>query len=144
MTKDSNDKQLNSNGDRRGMSPNSRKNLEKRSLKGNNNAKSLTITTTIRGMLDEPCPERWLHAEDKNKGLTWRQAIAGTILAGAVAGKPGIISELLDRLEGKVSQPISGDKENPIQVEIDAKGKLISAINRLAARAGETEDTKKP
>lgn len=111
MAEKSSEKQLNKNGDRRGMSPQSRINLENGRKNGKGKSKDFTITSTMRGMLDEPCPERWLNVEDKGKGLTWRQAIAKTILSGAVAGKPGIIGELLDRLEGKVVQPVAGDGE---------------------------------
>lgn len=119
MAKDLTKKKLNKNGDSRGMSPASRRNLEDgRNKEGRKTEKELSITSTMRGMLDELCPERWLHVEDKGKGLTYRQAVAKTILNGAVAGKPGIISELLDRLEGKVTQPIGGDEENPLVVQV--------------------------
>jgi hypothetical protein len=144
MVDKNSDIQLNSHGDMRGMSPNSRKNLEKRNLKGNNNAKSLTITSTIRSMLDDLCPERWLPVEDKDKGLTYRQAIAKTILNAAVSGKPGIISELLDRLEGKVVQPIGGEGGQPIEVNIGYRDKILSAISRQAEGSGEREDNQEP
>ena len=51
---------------------------------------------------------------------------------------------LCDRYLGKPSQPISGEGGGPIKVEHDAKPKLISAINRLASRAGATEGDTKP
>jgi len=39
---------------------------------------------------------------------------------------------------------LAGEGGGPIEVkEIDAKGKLISAINRLATRAGEAEAARK-
>ena len=113
------EKQLNRNGDKRGMSPNSRKNLEKRNLKGNNNAKGLTITSAIRVMLDEPCDERWLHIEDKGKKITWRQALAKSLLAHAVQGKQGAVSELLDRIEGKVTQPVAQEGTVTLLVKYD-------------------------
>jgi hypothetical protein len=125
--------QLNRNGNRRGMSPKSRKNLEK-GRQGNNHAKKdYSITRIVKEMIDDPAEERFLDVQDKDKGLTWRQAIALRMLRDGVGGKYG---ELLDRIEGKVAQPISGDKDNPLQVEVDAKGKLISAISRLASRTG--------
>jgi len=67
--------QLNRKGNRRGMHrhPNSMKNLEKRNLKGNSNAKKdYSITRIIKEMLDDPAEERWLEVEDKGKDLTWR------------------------------------------------------------------------
>lgn len=111
--------QLNKNGDHRGMSPQSRKNLENGRKNGKGKLQGPSITITMRGMLDEPCPERWLHVEDKGKGLTWRQAIAKTILSGAAMGKPGIIGELLDRLEGKVTQPVTSEGEITLRVKYD-------------------------
>jgi len=98
---------LNGNGDRRGMNPKSRENLEKRNLNGNNHAsKDYSITSAVRKIIDEPVEERWLHVEDKGKGITWRQAIAKSLLVHALQGKQGAVSELLDRLEGKVPAPV--------------------------------------
>ena len=97
--------QLNSKGDRRGMSQNSLNNLHPR-LKGNNHAsKDYSITRIIKTMLDDPAEERWLEAEDKHKQFTWRQAIAKRILIEAARGNAKVTGELLDRLEGKVTQP---------------------------------------
>ena len=126
------------------MSPNSQKNLGK-GRKGNNHAKKdYSITRIIKEMLDDTCPERWLEVEDKHEGLTWRQAIAKRLLIEAVRGNAKVSSELLDRLEGKVSLPVTGELGKPIQVEIDGKGKLISLLNRLAARQGPAEGDKQP
>ena len=109
-------KQLNKNGDKRGMSQNSLKNLHPR-LKGNNHAsKDYSITRIVKEMLDQPAEERWLEAEDKHKEFTWRQAIAKRILIEATRGNAKVTGELLDRLEGKVTQPIGGDKENPVYI----------------------------
>lgn len=124
--------ELNKNGDRRGMSQNSLKNLHPR-LKGNKNAnKDYSITRIIKEMLDDPASERWLEVEDKGKELTWRQAIAKRILIEAVKGNAKVTSELLDRLEGKVTQPIGGEGGEPIKTEIivssDTAKKLTKAI----------------
>jgi hypothetical protein len=129
--------QLNKNGDKRGMSLNSQKNL--RGFQGIGNPKNnfakkeLSITRKQREMLPLPCPYA--------KGKTWLEWLAerGMALAGENAT---FYKELLDRLEGKVPQPIAGDKENPLQVNINAKSELLNAINRLAARAAEAEDSK--
>lgn len=109
------------------MSPRSRVNLENGRKNGKGKPKDFKITATLRAMLEELCPERWLHVEDKGKGLTYREAIAKTILNGAVSGKPGIISELLDRLEGKVALPVGGVDGEAIHVvhewvTVDADG----------------------
>ena len=98
-------KQLNRNGNKRGMSPNSRKNLDE-GRKGNNHAKKdYSVIRIVKEMLDQPAEERWLEVEDKGKGTSWRQAIAKRILIEATRGNAKVTSELLDRLEGKVTQP---------------------------------------
>lgn len=100
--------QVNKNGDRRGMSPSSLKNLHPR-LKGNNHAKAIKITAAMREMIDQPCDERWLEIEDKVKGLTWSQAIAKRMLIESTRGNAKMTSEVLDRLEGKITQPLTGE-----------------------------------
>lgn len=110
--------ELNRSGNRRGMSQNSLKNLHPR-LKGNNHAKKdYSITRIIKEMLDEPAPERWLEVDDKGQQLTWRQAIATRILLEAVKGNAKVTSELLDRLEGKVVQPVGGEGGEPITLRV--------------------------
>jgi len=94
------------------------------------------LDKNAEGLSPEMRKKLGLKAGDKK---TWRQLVAKAILCGAAMGKPQLVQELLDRLEGKVLQTaeIAGVRGQPLQVEIDAKGKLISAINRLAARMGE-------
>ena len=90
----------------KGKHPNSLKNLEKgRFKKGEVSnprgrpAKELCITSILREQLGEPCP----YAE----GKTWAEWIARRALE--LAGEnPAYYRELLDRLEGKVVQPIEG------------------------------------
>lgn len=123
MAKNSTEKQLNRNGNRRGMSPNSQKNLG-RGRKGNNHAKKdYSITRIIKEMLDEPADERWLEVGDKNQGLTWRHAIAKRLLIEAVRGNARVATELLDRLEGKVSQPLETPPGKPFEVKVIEKVK---------------------
>ena len=52
------------------------------------------------------------------------------------------LSLLFERTEGKVTQPIGGEGGKPIEVLIDYRGKMLSAISRHANRSGEGEDTK--
>ena len=95
--------ELNANGNKRGMNSNSRKNLEK-GRQGNNFAgKDYSITRVVREMIDNKAEERFLDVPDKGKGLTWREAIALRMLRDGVCGK---YNELLERLEGKVTQPV--------------------------------------
>ena len=94
--------QLNQSGNKRGLSPNSRKNLELGHKPNRRTAKDYSITRIIKEMIDLPADERWLEVDDKGKQLTWRQAIAKRILIEAVRGNVAVNVELLDRLEGKV------------------------------------------
>jgi len=102
--------ELNKRGDRRGMhhNPNSLKNLENyRSQPHNNNAKKeYSVAPILREMANEIADDRFLEACDKGKGLTWRQATALRIWRDAVRGK---YTELLERVDGRVTLPVSGE-----------------------------------
>ncbi len=89
---------------------------------GNKNGrprKDLSIISIVKSVIDQPADERWLDICDKGKGLSWRQAIAKALLVGAVKGHPVLMKELLDRLEGKVVQPIGGENGQPIKAEVN-------------------------
>ena len=95
---------LNSRGDKRGMSPNSRENLRKGGFKkggvGNplgRPRKEICITDILREQLGQPCP----YAPDK----TWAEWLAKRALELA-SKNPTYFRELMDRVEGKVAQPI--------------------------------------
>lgn len=100
-------KQLNRNGDERGMSPNSQKNLGKGRLGNNHAKKEVSITRIQRGMMGQSCPYAI--------GKTWAEWLAERGLALA-AENARYYCELLDRLEGKVTLPLGGDKENPVYI----------------------------
>lgn len=117
------DKKLNKAGDKRGLSPSSRDNLLLGRKTNHRTKKDYSITRIVKSMLDEQAVERWLEVEDKNKQLTWRQAIAKRVLIEAVKGNAKVTSELLDRLEGKVTQPIAGEGEFTFRVVYDNDGK---------------------
>ena len=77
---------------------------------GNPNAKGrppneLSITSIQRQMLTEPCPYA--------AGKTWAQWLAkrGMELAGE---NPRYYCEIMDRLEGKVTQPIEGQIDSEV------------------------------
>jgi len=111
----------------RGKHPNSLANLKtgkegwQKGQSGNpkgRTSKAACITSLIREMLDQPIEE--------GKPETWRQAIAKAILIGAVTGNPAITKELLERLEGRVTQPIEGgieitDARNLSEEELDKR-----------------------
>ena len=107
------------------MSPNSQKNLGK-GRKGNNHAKKdYSITRIMKEMLDQPAEERWLSVEDKGQKVTYRQAIAKTILVEAVRGNAKIIGEVLDRLEGKVDTTLAlaNRDDKPLKILFVPAGK---------------------
>ena len=97
------EKKLNKNGDRRGFSENSRKNLALGRKTNHRTQKDYSITRILKSMADDPAPERWLEVEDKGKGFTYRQAAARRIWLDVIRGNAKVTCELLDRLEGCLS-----------------------------------------
>ena len=72
--------------------------------------KDLTLTSIIKDLLEKPCPH------DSSK--TWRYALAEQWLEQCYRGNPQLIKELIDRLEGKVVQPLGGEGGGPIRFVI--------------------------
>ncbi|MFW6105166.1 MAG: hypothetical protein ACOC7P_01130 [Chloroflexota bacterium] len=103
---------------KRGEHPNSKKNLEKGKFKKGEVSnpkgrprKELCITSILREKLNEPC--------DKDPSKTWAEWLA--LRALELAGEnPTYYKELLDRVEGKVTQPIGSAPDMPIITEIVA------------------------
>ena len=124
---------LNSKGNKRGMTPNSRKNLEKGGFKKGEVAnplgrppKELCITDILREQLGTPCP----YAPDK----TWAEWLARKALELA-SKNPVYFRELLDRVEGRVAQPIQQDitsKTLNITVMVESE-KTKDLVNRVLA-----------
>jgi len=95
------------------MHPNSLKNLSKGvSYKPgqSGNPSGLSIVIRLRHKLQEPCPF-------DPQGRTWFDAISEAAMRQALT-QPRAMETLLDRLEGKVSQPISGDSDNPLLIKL--------------------------
>lgn len=72
---------------------------------------------------------------------TYAQLIAERAVHDAVAGKPEARALVWERTEGKVLQPIGGDPEQPLEVNIEHtidtdKGLIQEAVNRLCVRTG--------
>lgn len=101
---------INRNGDKRGLSPNSRKNLELGRKPNIRTQKDYSITRIIKEMIDVPADI--LGAD----GKTWRQLIAIRILEEAAKGNPTLIKELNERLEGKVAIPVDADITGDISI----------------------------
>ena len=115
--------QLNRNGNRRGMTPNSQKNLGKGRMGNNHAQKGLSITRIQREMLSQLCP----YAKDPT--LTWVEYLAERGMAMA-SENATYYKELLDRLEGKVTQPIAGEGGGPIKTEIIVSSEAAKALTR--------------
>ena len=100
------------------MNPNSLKNL--RPFQAGNRAnpagrppKDCSLTSLLKEQIDTIPPG------EKN-GRTWRQLLVLAWLTGAMK-QPVLMKELLDRLEGKVTQPIAGENGEPIRYEISVR-----------------------
>lgn len=106
------DKQLNNQGNHRGLHPNSLKNLENGRKKWHNPngrpKKDISLTSLLKEEI-EKIPQ------GEKQGRTWRQLLVLAWLTGAMKN-PVLFKELLDRLEGKVTQPIGGDETNPVYI----------------------------
>ena len=82
---------------------------------GNRNGRprnELSLTNLAREKLGEPCP----YAPDK----TWAQYLVDRWLGQAVENVT-YFRELIERIEGKVLQPIGGQDGEPIKYEISVK-----------------------
>ncbi len=123
---------LNKIGDTRGMHPNSLVNLEKRvswQPGESGNPTGYSITQRFRQMMLEKCPF-------DSKQRTWLESLSEAGLRQALT-QPIALREILDRLEGKVTQPITGEDGGPILV--DLLGRLRGRTPGLVA-SGEKED----
>jgi hypothetical protein len=99
---------VNSKGNRRGMNGNSQKNL--RPNKNGRPKNAHCITDIQRKMLPQPCPYK--------QGVTWAEYLAERGMAMA-SENATYYRELMDRLEGKVTQPIQGDGTITLRVKYD-------------------------
>ena len=122
-----------------GKHPNSLKNLKpQRSDEPSHGPKGRTKKeATFSDLAREKAAQvclRW----DAN-GRTWAQYLVDKWFEHAV-DNPIYFKELLDRTDGKVTQPIVGNVSG--EITIDYRDKLLDAISRHSARGGEEENTK--
>lgn len=116
------DKQLNNSGNKRGMHPNSLKNLRSRWPKGHSGnpkgrpKKGDSVTEAIREEL-ERIPTIEADGLD-GRGRTFAQIIARKTVQLAAAGDDRARNAVLERTEGKVVQPVGGEGGEPIKTEI--------------------------
>ncbi len=72
--------------------------------------KDCSLTSLLKEKIDKLRP-------NDAKGRTWREALVDSWLEDAMKS-PVLFKELLDRLEGKVAQPVTGDPEKPIYARV--------------------------
>jgi len=107
-------KNKNKNGDTRGMHPNSQKNLKPGANKNGRPRKELSLTNCAREKLREKCP----YAPNQ----TWLEYLVERWL-GQAAENATYFNQLIERLEGKVTQPIGGEGGGPIPITVIEKEK---------------------
>jgi len=119
----SQEKQLNKNGNRRGLNPNSLKNLTHRIAKGETAnpkgrpPKDVCLTSLVKEYMEQTPTE----IDGKPNTKTWRELLAQAWILKSLKGDSVLFKELLDRLEGKVTQPIAGENGEPIRYEISVR-----------------------
>jgi hypothetical protein len=59
-----------------------------------------------------------LHKIDKKTGKTLGLLVVETIIQDAIKGKPDARALIWERVEGKVVQPIGGDADQPITIQL--------------------------
>ena len=70
--------------------------------------KAISITSLVKEILDE-VPEEVKPGVKNTEGKTWAELVAVTLVRGAVEGNSAHLKELLERMEGKVTQPIRAE-----------------------------------
>ena len=111
---------VNRRGNKRGMNPNSRKNLAKGQFKKGQVSNprgrppnELSLTNLTREMLTQPCPH-------DSQGRTWKEYLVDKWLELA-AQNPAYFRELIDRVEGRTPLLVSQDSRNVTIVVQDEK-----------------------
>ena len=67
------------------------------------------LTSLLRDEIEKICPTN-------KQGKTWKELIVIATMAQAVKGNPAALREIWDRMDGKVTQPISSDSDQPINL----------------------------
>ena len=124
---------LNKRGDRRGLHPNSRANLQPPRWKHgeSGNPEGLSLKRVVSDILREP-----LRNVDPKKAKAI-QLLALSIVRDAIKGSKEDRKEIWERLEGKVTQPIeaelSGETKQEVKLLFTTEN-LVEALKSLAAQ----------
>ena len=130
--------QLNCNGNRRGMSPNSRKNLETGRNKGGRPKDEDAISSILRkiGSTIPPYPK----PNGEKETRTRREIACERLWDIAVHGEPKqVISAMYfitERTEGKVLQPVGGENGEPIKYELTVKDTETKDLTERIIKGG--------
>ena len=118
--------ELNKKGNRRGTNPNSLKNLTRKGCGRPRNEASLT--NIMRQKLDEVCP---YDAQQR----TWGEYLAERCMAQALENAT-YFNIVIERLEGKVLQPIGGENGEPIKYELTVKDTETKDLTERIIKGG--------
>jgi hypothetical protein len=90
--------------------------------------KKLPVTDYLREQLERPIPEAMreklppIFVEIYGPEATFGQMVAFKLIASSAKGDVFALKELLDRVEGKVTQKLAGDDGGPIQFTLTRAG----------------------
>lgn len=73
--------------------------------------KDVCLTSMVKELMDD-VPE--LMVGNKKNEKTWRELIVQAWLVGSYKGNATFFKELLERIEGKVAQPLTGSEGEPL------------------------------
>jgi len=115
---------LNKHGNRRGMSSGSRANMSQPGQTHNpRGGSSLSLVALLKEELARVPSKASGDLIENKEGLTNAKLLVQQLMADALDGNTTLIKEILDRVDGKVTIPVSGPDGGPIQQEM----KIISA-----------------
>jgi len=95
------------------------------------------LTDAYRAALDKKVLPEIARKLNIDPGSTYAEVIALSLVREAVKGKVNAAAEMADRVEGKVTQPLSGPDDGPIQVR--SLNDFYSDIALKAGDAGKIE-----
>lgn len=79
--------------------------------------KEMCITSEAKVMLDEKA-ELPDGAPDFMQGWTWARLLAYNMIKASNVPNPSVLAELLNRVEGRVPQPVTGEGGGPVHIKV--------------------------
>ena len=113
---------LNKHGNRRGMHPNSLKNMSKPGDLHNPRARGTYISLIPLLKIElKRVPDKGPDGKPNTKKRTYAQLIARIMVEEAVDGNLPMIRDILDRVDGKPVQSVSGPSGGPLEIRQEVK-----------------------